>query len=154
MLPWETQTLPLSLEEALQNAKRWWKSKAKELHDPILCWLFSSRSEKKAYAGSRLSQVKHTMKLMSLVAAGWLNLCDIPMSLLKGTGANTTWGALKTAARHDILPTNHVSVGSLPTAIRSGRCDHTCPPDISSKGSQNLSFYLGENRIMLALYIK
>lgn len=119
---------------------------------PVLTFL--KQKWKKAYAGSRLSQVKHTMKLMSLVAAGWLNLCDTPMSLLKGTGANTTWGALKTAARHDILPTNHVSVGSLPTAIRSGRCDHTCPPDISSKGSQNLSFYLGENRIMLALYIK
>lgn len=74
---------------------------------------------------------------------GLLILCDIPMSqqapLLKSGGANSTWGALKTATRHDILPINHVSVGSLPTAITSGQCDHTSPSDTLSKGCQNLS---------------
>lgn len=119
---------------------------------PMLTFL--KQKGKKACAGSPLSQVTHTMKLKSLMEVGWLILCDIPMSQLKGRGPNSTWGALKTATRHGVLATKHVSVENLPTALTSGQCDHSSPTEILSKGSQNLSFYLGRNGIMLAVCTK
>jgi len=87
------------------------------------------------------------MKPIFLVEVGWLVLHDIPVSqrvpILKSGGCLLYTGCSQDSDNEQRSPRElPISVGSLTVAMASGQCEDTSLPDITSKGSQHLSFYL------------
>lgn len=96
--------------------------------------------------------MEHNMKSISLAGVGQLILCDIPIHQqvppLKGKGGWQYLGHSQDSNKAWCSPHKpQISVGSLTTAVASDHCEDTSPPDIPSKGSHHLSFYLWERGI-------